>query len=138
MNIFLLSAGLLTLVTFIIHIYIGDKELCQLNPSKLNYENCSENTETLTYIWIQTRCAFHMISSSLLLSGLLLICISNNLFIKFNKILLIYLAVQYFLYTIFWIVTLIVSKAPAKFYLKLGQWIMLFIIGLLIFLGINL
>jgi hypothetical protein len=130
MNIPILIANILTLLAFIVHAFIGDKELKVNEPIDEQDVNCNKQEK-----WTMARCGWHWISFDLLAStiGLALINFSN--YFDNEKTLLQILTVYYLGYAVFWGITIAISKPFPKNYLKLGQWMLLLLISGLIYLG---
>lgn len=132
MNIPILIASILTLFAFLIHTFIGDRELKLIQPLP---ENDGERIKQEK--WTMARNGWHWISFDLLLAtiGLFLINFTNYLE---NERQLLQILVVYFLgYGIVWLIGIAISKPFPWNYLKLGQWMLLWLIGGLIYLGIN-
>ncbi len=131
MNIPILIANILTLLAFVIHTFIGDKELKVNEPTVGIDENFQKREK-----WTMARCGWHWVSIDLLFAtiGLGLINFTNNFD---NEKTLIQILTIYFLgYSIAWGFTILISKQFPKNYLKLGQWILLLVISSLLYLGI--
>ncbi|SFR34014.1 hypothetical protein SAMN04490243_0766 [Robiginitalea myxolifaciens] len=130
MNGHLIAASVLTLLAFFVHTFIGDKELQVLEPNRKK-----GSVEKDTVIWTMSRCGWHWISFDLLFAtlGLALITFTDTL--TNEDQLLQIISVYFFGYGIVWLITLAISKSFPKNYVKLGQWILLWTISGLIFLG---
>ncbi len=75
MNIFIFIAGVLSLVAFFAHAFVGDKEYKILKPA----ENCPDkNKET----WVQVRSGWHWVSVDLFFAGVLLLLLATTEIIK--------------------------------------------------------
>ncbi len=130
MNWYLIAASILTLMAFLVHTFVGDKELRVLEP-----ERTKKMVKKETVIWTMSRCGWHWISFDLLFAtlGLALITFTN---ILTNEVQLLQLISLYFFgYGTVWIITLAISKSFSKNFVKLGQWILLWTISGLTFLG---
>ncbi len=71
MNITILIAGVLALLAFFIHSFIGDKEYRALIPDK---ETVAKNKDT----WVQVRCGWHWVSVDLLITGIILLLMATT------------------------------------------------------------
>ncbi len=131
MNIPLLIANFLTLFAFIVHTFVGDKELRILEPTIKDEEHTKKREK-----WTMARCGWHWISFDLFATSLALCFVNFTNFFDNKTTILQILAFYYFSYAIFWLFTIAISKPFQNNYLKLGQWILLASIGFLIFLGI--
>ena len=130
MNIPILLANILTLLAFLIHTFMGDKELKIIQPFKEN-DNLIEKQEK----WTMARCGWHWISFDLLFATIGLGVINFTNYYDNEKTLLQILIIYFLGYAVVWALTIAISKQFPKNYLKLGQWILLFLISGLIYLG---
>ena len=129
MNIPILIANVLTLLAFIIHTFIGDKELKMIEPE--NDDNYLKQEK-----WTMARSGWHWVSFDLLLATIGLGIINFSDILESEKLLLQILSIYFFGYGIVWIIGITISKRFPKNYLKLGQWMLLWLIGGLIFWGL--
>lgn len=130
MNIPILIANILTFVAFFVHTFMGDKELKLIQPSA-----GTDHWITKQEKWTMARCGWHWISFDLLFASIGLALINFTDVFESEKMLLQILAVYFFGYAIVWAVAIFISKPFGKNFLKLGQWILLFIISGLIYYG---
>ena len=130
MNGYLVAASVLTLLAFFVHTFIGDKELQVLEPKRTK-----EIVKKETVIWTMSRCGWHWISFDLLFATLGLALITFTDILTNEVQLLQIISVYFFGYGIVWLITLAISKSFPKKYVKLGQWILLWTISGLTFLG---
>jgi len=132
MNIPILMANILTLLAFISHTFMGDKELKIIEPENENDEKHLKREK-----WTMARSGWHWVSFDLLFAtiGLGLINFTNSL--ESEQLLLQILAVYFLGYGIVWLIGITISKRFPKNYLKLGQWILLWLISGLIYWGLN-
>lgn len=131
MSILILTANILTLLAFIIHTFMGDKELKIIEPST-EANKWVEKQEK----WIMARCGWHWISFDLLFASVGLALINFTDYFDSEKTLLQILTIYFLGYSIVWAFTILISKQFPKNYLKLGQWILLLLISGLIYLGL--
>lgn len=130
MNITLVIANILTLLAFMIHTIVGDKELKVNEPTNENDESFRKTEK-----WTMARCAWHWVSFDLLFATIGLGLINFTSFFDNEKTLLQILTIYFFGYAIVWALTIAISKQFPMNYLKLGQWILLLLISGLIYLG---
>ena len=130
MNIPILIANILILLAFVIHTFVGDKELKINEPTEDVNENIRKR-ET----WTMARCGWHWISFDLLFASVALFWLNiHDFFLDKNNF--YYILAFYFLcYAIVWALIIAISKQFPKNYLKLGQWILLLLISGLIYCG---
>lgn len=131
MNTPILIANILTLLAFIVHTFIGDKELKVNEPTNENDKNYQKREK-----WTMARCGWHWVSFDLLFASIGISIINFTDFLENEKLLLQILAVYFLGYGIVWIIGITISKKFPKNYLKLGQWILLWLISGLIYWGL--
>ncbi|MGD1843807.1 MAG: hypothetical protein ACFB10_00255 [Salibacteraceae bacterium] len=129
MSYFLLAANLLTALAFLVHTFVGDREIRQLEPEK------SDSDHQKRLYWTMARCGWHWISVDLLSSSVLIALINFTEILGNAEVLLFLLGLHYLAYAIVWAFVITLSKAFPSNYLKLGQWMLLLAIGGLIFAG---
>lgn len=132
MNPLILIANVLTILAFLIHTFMGDKELKFIQPAT-DIDNWAEKQEK----WTMARCGWHWVSFDLLFASIGLGLINFTDYFDNEKVLLQILTVYFLGYAIFWALTIAISKQFPKNFLKLGQWILLLIICGFIYFGIN-
>ena len=132
MRIAILSANILTLIAFIVHTFVGDKELKINEPTKELETNYQKREK-----WTMGRCGWHWVSFDLLFATIGLGLINFTNYFDNEKTLLKILAVYFLGYAIVWVITIAVSERFPKSYLKLGQWMLLLLISGLIYFGTN-
>jgi len=133
MNIPILLANVLTLLAFIIHTFIGDQELRKIEPKFAK----DENHQNRLY-WTMARNGWHWVSFDLLFATIGISLISFTECFENEKLLLQILAIYFLGYGILWLIGITISKSFPKNYLKLGQWILLWLISGLIYIGTTL
>ena len=131
MNIYILIANILTLLAFFVHTFMGDLELRVIEPKSSDKKYLSKQAK-----WTMARCGWHWISVDLLLAsiGLGLINFTNQF--QQEQLLLQILAFYFLAYGMIWLIGIAISKPFPKNYFKLGQWLLLWLISGLIYIGI--
>ena len=132
MNGMILTANILTFLAFVIHTFMGDKELKIIQPNLDSEDNYQKKEK-----WTMARCGWHWVSFDLLFASIGLALINFTDYFENEKTLLQILAIYFLGYAIVWALTITISKQFSKNYLKLGQWILLFLISVLIYFGTN-
>jgi hypothetical protein len=132
MNTLILIANSLTLLAFFVHTFMGDQELKVIQPP-IGSDQWAEKQEK----WTMARCGWHWISFDLLFASVVLALINFTDYFANEKVLLQLLAVYFLGYAIVWLLTIVISRPFPKRYLKLGQWVLLFLISGLIYAGTN-
>lgn len=131
MSIPLLLANALTLLAFVVHTFIGDKELTAIEPDD------ESERYTKRAIWTMARSGWHWISLDLLFATFGLGLINFTDYFHNEKQLLQLLATYFLGYGIAWLIGIAISKRFPKNYLKLGQWILLWIISAFLYWGLQ-
>ncbi len=129
MNIPILVANILTFLALIVHATIGDKELKLIEPKE-------EQDHLKREKWTMARSGWHWISFDLLFTSIGLTIINFTNYLPNEKLLLQILAIYFFGYGVAWLVGISISKSFPKRYLKLGQWMLLWLISGLIYWGL--
>lgn len=128
MSIPLLIANVLAFAAFLIHAFMGDREIHILEPSG----EMDQETQVREK-WTMARSGWHWVSVDLLLASIGLALINFTSFLISEKQLLHILTVYFMAYGMVWLLTITISKSFPGNYLRLGQWILLWIIGGLTF-----
>lgn len=123
----LLFANALVLITFIAHTFGGDREYRRIEPSTA--------TDKARYDWLMGRGAFHIVSADFLLATIGLSLVNFTDFFRDEKLILSLLALYFLLYGLGFLIALVISKSPSNRFLKLPQWILLWAIAGLIYIG---
>jgi len=129
MNTQILIANILSLLAFVIHTFVGDRELKLIIPAG------SDEKFQKREKWTQARCGWHMVSFDLLITSIGLAIINFTDLLKSEKQILQIIAIYYFGYGIVWVFSLLISKRFPNNFLKLGQWMLLILTGTLIIWG---
>jgi len=132
MNIPILIANILTFLAFVIHTFVGDKELKVNEPTEETDKNSRKRGT-----WTMARCGWHWISFDLLFATIGLGLINFTNFFDNENLLLKILSVYFLGYATVWALTIAISKQFPKNFLRLGQWILLIVISGLIYYGTN-
>lgn len=132
MNIAILLANILTLLAFVLHTFVGDKELNVNQPKEVDDDSFRKIEK-----WTMARCGWHWVSLDLLFATIGLALINFTNYFNNEKTLLQILAIYFLGYAIVWALTIAISKQFPRNYLKLGQWMLLLLISGLIYLGTN-
>ncbi|CAM1361319.1 conserved membrane hypothetical protein [Tenacibaculum sediminilitoris] len=130
MNTPILIANILTLLAFFIHTFMGDKELKIIEPE-------DDPKHLKREKWTMARSGWHWISFDLLFASIGLGLINFTDYLENETLLLQLLAIYFFGYGVAWLIGITISKKFPKNYLKLGQWMLLWLISGLIYWGIH-
>ena len=126
-----LADNILTALAFFIHTFVGDKELKVNQPDSLDDPDFIKQEK-----WTMARCGWHWVSVDLLLATVLLALVNFSNFLSDERLVLQLLSLYFLVYAVAWMFTIFISKPFPKNYLKLGQWLLLFVIALLLFFSI--
>jgi len=132
MNIPILIANILTLLAFVIHTFIGDRELKVIEPQDEDDDQFLKREK-----WTMARSGWHWISFDLLFATIGLGLINFTDYLECERLLLQVLMIYFLGYGIAWLIGILISKRFPNNYLKLGQWILLWVISGLIYIGTN-
>lgn len=128
-NTCLLIANVIALISVIVHIFFGDKDLKSIEPDGKNDKKL-EN-------WIMARGAFHVVSVDMVMITVGLALINfTDLLNPYRTILLTIMSIYFLLYALFFFLILVISKPFAKKFLKLCQWVLFLLMSGLIYFGI--
>lgn len=131
MNYYFISAGIFLFISLLIHMIVGDKEYCKLNPRKQK-----NDSDKMFGFWLMGRGTFQMVSVDLLLTSVFIFLMGIDV-IPFNFHLSLFIALLYAGYLLFWLLTLFISKAKSTNYIQQGQWILFLVAFVLIVFGLR-
>lgn len=83
--------------------------------------------------WTMARSGWHWVSVDLLFASVIMSLINFSSLLEAEKQLLFIMTVYFLSYGLVWVFTIFISKTFPRNYLRLGQWILLWIIGGLLF-----
>lgn len=127
----ILIANVLVFVAFIAHTIWGDKDLRLLEPSDEN-----ENRSKLQEKWMQTRAGWHWVSFDLLFVSVALFLVNFTDWVPHEKFLIQLIMLYLFGWGLAWLIALIISKNLPNRLFKLGQWILVWLIGFILYLSL--
>jgi len=128
MNTLLLIANALVFLTFVIHTFVGDWEYRKIEPN-------SESDPRHRIFWTMGRGAFHIVSIDFLFAAIGLALINFTDYFREPKFVLDLLAYYFFGYGVAFLFTLIISKKFRNIFFKMWQWLLMLLIGSLIYFG---
>ena len=135
MNYPFVIVGGLTVLALFAHVFGGIRQSLSLEPAKLTDKEKLANFETLDHNWVQSMCAFQLVTVDLLaLATLLFVLAFTEIFVQ-KQLIGFALAAFYFLWGCSWLVQLFILRRKAKDYLLLGHWIFWFGCSALIYWG---
>ena len=135
MNYQIALVGGLTVLALFAHLFGGIRQSLSIEPAKIADKEKLENHEILDRNWVQSMCAFQLVTVDLLvLSVLLFILAFTDIFIQ-KQIVGFALSAFYFLWGCSWLAQLFILRRKAMDYLLLGHWVFWFGCSALIFWG---
>gem|GEM_PF-577065 len=128
----ILIANILTLLAFFLHTFQGDKELRLIEPADAHDKGHIKREK-----WTMARSGWHWVSFDLLFATIGLGLINFTDYFQHENLLLQIMAVYFFGYGVVWLIGIAISKSFPQNYIKLGQWILLWVISALIYWGVG-
>lgn len=135
MNYQIAIAGAITLLAFFAHTFVGIREALTTAPSKLAEKESVANFQEVERNWVQSICAFQMVTVDLLVLSALLFLLAFTDIIGQKQLVGFSLSAFYFLWGSAWLLQLAIFKRQTKDYLLLSQWLFWFVCAGLIFWG---
>ena len=135
MNYQLATVGALTVLALFAHVFGGIRQSLSVEPAKLTDKEKTANFEALDLNWVQSMCAFQLVTVDLLaLSALLFFLAFTDVLLQ-KQLLGFSLSAFYFLWGCSWLVQLLSLKRKAMDYLLLSHWVFWFGCSALIYWG---
>ena len=119
----------MVLLTFLVHTFAGDRAYKRIEPADDNPSNQEK--------WTMGRGAFHIVSADFLLASIGLTLLNFTEYFSDKKLLLNILSIYFFTYGLAFLFTLIISRKFPNSFMKLWQWLLMFVISGLIYFGSN-
>ena len=135
MNYPIAVAGAITLLAFFAHTLVGIREALSTAPVKLATKDNSTNFEVVERNWVQSLCAFQLVTIDLLALSVLLFVLAFTDILGSEQLLAFGLSAYYFLWGSAWLIQLLALKRRAKDFLLLSQWLFWFVCAGLIYWG---
>lgn len=129
MNIYLITANVLLVITFLVHTYLGDRELKVIMP------DTQTNGFKPQEVWTMARGGFHWVSIDLLLATITLSLVNFTDYIPNPSLVLNLMAAYFAVNAIIWLLVVLLSPSFPQKLFKLGQWLLLLVMAGLIYLG---
>ena len=135
MNHPILAAGVITFLAFIVHTLVGNKEALSTAPGRLGNSTGGAGFGTIERNWVQSMCAFQLVTVDLLVLSVLLFTLGATDYINPKRQIALALAVFYVLWGATWLIQLVVLKRRGQDFLILSQWLFWFVCAVLIYWG---
>ncbi len=135
MNYQIAIAGFITLIAFFAHTFVGIRQALITAPARLTKKENVANFEVVERNWVQSICAFQMVTIDLLALSVLLFLLAFTDILGSKELLALGLAAFYLLWGIIWLLQLLFLKRRAKDFLLLSQWLFWFVCAGLMYWG---
>jgi hypothetical protein len=135
MNYQIAIAGFITLIAFFAHTFVGIRQALTTAPARLTEKGNVVNFEVVERNWVQSICAFQMVTIDLLALSVLLFLLAFTDILGSKELLALGLAAFYLLWGIIWLLQLLFLKRRAKDFLLLSQWLFWFVCAGLMYWG---
>jgi len=133
MNTPIAIAGVIVLLAFFAHTFIGNKEALSTRPKPPRFGE-GETVKEIERNWVQCMCAFQLVTVDLLALSALLFALATPDLLPARREITLIAAGFFALWGGVWVVQLLVLRRQLKDYLLLGQWAFWFVCaGLLMF-----
>jgi len=132
MNSPLMILNILLIISFVIHTYVGDKDIRSLEPA-----DNSNNDDKLRKAWTFSRGWCHWVSMDLLFAAVGVTLINFTDYFS-DKVILLQILGTYFAATaLAFLLSTLLSKSFSMKFVKVFQWFLLLIMSGLAFWGAN-
>lgn len=129
MNYPIIIAGIIVFMAFIAHTFVGIREAMSTRPSAY------EKTPTIERNWVQSMCAFQMVTIDLFALSILLLILGATEMLPARKEFALYTSLFLVLWGVAWFIQILVLRRSLKDYLMLSQWAFWFACAGLLFWG---
>jgi len=134
MNYPITIAGAIVLLAFFAHTFVGNREAMSTRP-RASAGLDRADAKTIERNWVQSLCAFQLITVDLLVLSILLLVLGTTDFITARKEIALGLAGFFALWGAIWFLQLAVLRRKLKDYLALSQWVFWFACAVLLWWG---
>lgn len=134
MNYPITIAGGIVLLAFFAHTFVGNREALSTRPKTSSVADSAE-AKTVERNWVQSLCAFQLITVDLFVLSILLLVLGTTDLISARREIALGLAGFFALWGGTWLMQLVVLRRPPKDYLALSQWVFWFVCAALIWWG---
>lgn len=137
MNYPILMAGVLIFLALLAHLFIGSREALSTRPAS-PLANVKAKADEIERHWVQSLCAFQMVSVDLGVLSVLLLVVGATDRIPGRSTIAMIAAGVVSLWGVAWLLQLLALRRPVIDYVKLPQWILWFVCTGLLWWGANL
>ncbi len=114
-------AGAIVFLALIAHTFVGSREALSTRPSQAP-ALAADEAATIERNWVQSVCAFHLVTVDLLVLSVLLVLLGTTDVLPARRELALFAAGFFVLWGTAWIVPLLMLQRRLKDFLLLGQW----------------
>lgn len=116
-------AASLVFLAFLAHTFVGTREALSTRPRELQAED-KNKAEKIERNWVQSLCAFHLVTVDLLALTLLLFILGITDIFSARKEIAMIAAAFFTVWAAAWLIQLLALHRRPKDYLFLGQWLL--------------
>ena len=134
MSIPILIAAAIVFMAFVAHAVVGNREALTTRPSVPD-DAVGGNFPTVERNWVQSLCAFQMVTVDLFVLSLLLFALGATELIPAKREVALAASVFFALWGVTWVIQLLVLRRRLMDYLLLSQWLFWFLCSGLLYWG---
>lgn len=134
MSIPILLAATIVSLAFVAHAIVGNREALSTRPSASG-DVVSGDAATVERNWVQSLCAFQMVTVDLFVLSLLLFALGATDLVPAEREVALAASAFLALWGVAWLVQLLVLRRRLRDYLLLGQWLFWFVCSGLVYWG---
>lgn len=137
MNYPIFIAGILILLAWFAHLFVGTKETLSTRPPSGAFNEVT-NAVQIERNWVQSLCAFQIVTVDLLFISVLLLVVGATHLIPNRGTIAMVAAGIVGLWGVSWLIQMLILRRPVVDYVKLPQWVLWFVCAGLLVWGANL
>lgn len=134
MSIPILMAAAIVFIAFVAHTIVGNREALSTRPSASD-DMATGNFAIVERNWVQSLCAFQMVTVDLFVLSMLLVALGATELIPARREVALAAAGFFALWGVAWVVQLLVLRRQLRDYLFLSQWLFWFLCSGLLYWG---
>lgn len=134
MSIPILIAAAIVFMAFLAHTVVGNREALTTRPS-MPHDVASSKVITVERNWVQSLCAFQMVTVDLFVLSLLLFALGATELIPAKREVAFAASGLFALWGVAWVIQLMVLRRRLKDYALLSQWLFWFLCSGLLYWG---
>lgn len=134
MSVPILIAAAIIFIAFVAHTIVGNREALTTRPSASNGVS-SGDSATVERNWVQSLCAFQMVTVDLFVLSLLLFALAVTELVPARREVALATSVFFALWGLAWLIQLLILRRRLRDYLILSQWLFWFVCSGLLYWG---